>query len=71
MEPEMIARINELACLSKTRELTEAEQAERAQLRQAYIAAYRAQVEQQLADAMVREPDGTLRPLRRKNEPKS
>ena len=69
MEPAKIARINELACLSKTRELTEAEQAERAALRQEYIAAYREHVQQTLACAMVREPDGTLRPLRRKDEP--
>jgi hypothetical protein len=39
---EQINRINELAHLSKERELTAEEKAEQAQLRQAYVAAVRA-----------------------------
>jgi len=71
MQPDTIERINELARLCKTRELTPEELAERDRLRKEYIAAYRAHVEQQLAQTMVREPDGTLRPLRKKGEPQA
>lgn len=45
---EKINRINQLANLSKERELTEEEQAERAQLRKEYIESFRKTFKQQL-----------------------
>ena len=49
MKQENIDRINELARKSKTPEgLTEAEKQEQAQLRQEYLAAFRASMKQQL-----------------------
>ena len=44
MEKEKIERINELGRLAKERELTEEEQAERATLREEYIAYFRAEI---------------------------
>ncbi len=44
MEKSKIDRINELARLSKERELTEAERAEQAELRAEYIAEVKAQL---------------------------
>lgn len=44
MEKEKIDRINELGRIAKTRELTEAEQAERAALRAEYLAYVRSQL---------------------------
>ena len=66
MEPEKILRISELSRLSRERALTEAELAERATLRREYADAFRANVEQTLANVRVREADGTLRELRKK-----
>ncbi len=69
MEPAKIARISELTRLSRQRELTEEEKAERQALRQEYLAAFRESVESQLKAITVQEPDGTLHPLRKKDEP--
>lgn len=44
MEKEKIDRINELGRIAKERELTEAEIAERAALREEYIAYFRAEI---------------------------
>ena len=44
MTREKIARINELAALSKTRSLTEVELAEQKELRQEYIKDFRAAI---------------------------
>ena len=69
MEPEKIARINELARLSRERALTPPEEEERAALRAAYILEYRKSMEQTLANVRIRERDGTLTSLRKKGEP--
>ncbi len=69
MEQQQIERINELARLSRERELTPDEQAERAVLRGKYIAEYRKSMEQTLQNVRIREKDGTLTELRRKGEP--
>ena len=49
IDPKLIARINELAAKAKNGELTEKEEAERAELRKAYLkefkAGFRTQVE--------------------------
>ena len=58
--PEKIDRINALARKAKTPEgLTAEETAERAALRQEYVAAVRANLEAQLDNTLIQEPDGT------------
>lgn len=67
MTQEKIDRINELSRKSRTPEgLTPEETEERQQLRAEYIAAMRRSLETQLDHTFVVEPDGTKRPLRRK-----
>jgi len=66
MEPEKIARINELKRISRDRPLTAAEAEEQAALRQAYIAGFRGNMQQVLDNVSVKTPDGTVRPLRKK-----
>lgn len=59
-----LKRINELTAISRERELTAEEQAERQQLRQEYLEAFRAQMRQQLDSTVVEYPDGSRKPLR-------
>ena len=66
MQKKEIDRINELARKAKTEGLTEAETAERDELRRRYIADIRAAVQDQLAHTIVQEPDGTRHPLLKK-----
>lgn len=68
MEQSKIDRINALAQKSRTPEgLTQAEQAERAALRLEYVAAFRQNLEQQLDHTVIQSPDGTRKPLRKKD----
>ena len=68
MEQEKIARINALARKAKTPEgLTPAETAERDALRREYAAACRRNLEAQLNAVRIAEPDGSVRPLRRRD----
>jgi len=69
MEKEKIERISALTALSRQRELTPEETAERDALRKEYIADYRENMRQMLQNVRIREEDGTLSPLRRKDEP--
>lgn len=63
-----IDRINELARKSKTPEgLTEAEKAEQATLRQAYVAAVRASLRGQLDNTYVVDEQGNKVPVREAN----
>lgn len=64
MERMNLERINELTAISRQRELTAEEQAERQQLRQEYLKAFRAQMRQQLDNTVVEYPDGSRMPLR-------
>ncbi|MBP5292510.1 MAG: DUF896 domain-containing protein [Clostridia bacterium] len=66
MSPEKIARINELAAIAKQRELTEEERLERADLRAEYLAEFRASFRAQLDHTVIRRPDGTEEPLKKK-----
>lgn len=66
MEHEKISRISELTRLSRTRPLTEAEEAERAALRREYLDGFRTSAEQTLRSVLIREADGTLHPLEKK-----
>ena len=64
MERANIDRINELSRIARERGLTEAEQAERHALRQAYLQAFRSQFKQQLENTVVEYPDGSKKPLK-------
>lgn len=66
MTEEKIARINELSRISRERELTEAEQAERKALRQEYIDSFRQSLEAQLGNIVVQEQDGSRHKLNKK-----
>lgn len=68
MEPEKIARINELARLRKERELTVAELAERDALRAQYLAEFRENTRAALESVRVQRPDGSLAPLQKKSD---
>jgi len=59
MEKVNIDRINELARIAKERELTPEETAERAELRQAYLANFRAAFRQQLDNTVIQRTDGS------------
>ena len=66
---EKIDRINALARKAKTPEgLTAEETAERAALRQEYVAAVRANLEAQLDNVYIVEPDGTQTKLKKKKQ---
>ena len=64
MQQMNLKRINELTAISRQRELTEAEQAERQQLRQEYLKVFRAAMRQQLDSTVVEYPDGSRKPLK-------
>ncbi|MBR5093843.1 MAG: DUF896 domain-containing protein [Oscillospiraceae bacterium] len=68
MENSKLARINELAALAKVRALTEEEQAERAALRQEYIAEWRRGAIEVLENTYVVGPDGVKRKLQKRAE---
>ena len=67
MDRQSIERINALTRISRERELTEAEQAERQRLRADYLKAFRAQMQNQLDSVVVEYPDHHREPLRKKN----
>ena len=66
MEKEKVARINELAHLSKERALTEEEKAEQAALRAEYIAEIRASFGGMLENTVIQRPDGSREHLPKK-----
>ena len=68
MEKAKIDRINTLARLAKERELTAEEQAERQQLRREYLADWRAGAVAVLESVRIQEPDGSIHPLRKKDQ---
>ena len=67
MTNEKIARINALAKKSKTTGLTETEKAEQQALRQEYIADIKSSLRAQLNNTSIREPDGTIHKLAKKD----
>ena len=67
MEQTKLDRINELARLAKERELTEAEQTERAALRKEYIEDMKSSLRAQLERTSIKEPDGTIHKVSKKN----
>lgn len=68
MEKEKIARINELAHLSKERALTEEEKLEQKKLREEYILEIRASFGGMLEHTVVEYPDGTRQTVKEHNQ---
>ncbi|MBE6968831.1 MAG: DUF896 domain-containing protein [Ruminococcaceae bacterium] len=68
MIEEKLARINELAKLAKERGLTPEEEAERADLRKAYIAEWRQGALQILENTYLVDENGNKRPLPKKKK---
>jgi len=68
MIEEKLARINELAKLAKERGLTVEEEAERAELRKAYIAEWRQGALQILENTYLVDENGNKRPLPKKKK---
>ena len=66
MTPEKISRINELAHKSKSIGLTDAEKAEQQALRKEYLADVKANFRSQLNNISIKEPDGTVHKLAKK-----
>ncbi len=64
---EVIARINELARIAKTRELTPEEFAERAELRQRYLDSVRTNLRAQLDNTYVIDEHGNKRSVKEAN----
>ena len=66
MEQAKMDRISELTSLSRERELTAAEQSERAALRKEYLADWKRGAEATLDNTYVVGPDGIKRKLKKK-----
>ena len=66
MTEQEIKRINELYHKSKAEGLTTEEVIEQANLRQMYIQAICSNLRGNLENISIKEPDGTIRPLRKK-----
>ena len=69
MDKKKIERINELARKKKTEGLTEAELTEQATLRKEYLDGYRENLKAMLDGIIVKEKDGTMHPLKKKDPP--
>ena len=65
---EVIARINELAAIAKTRELNAEELAERDKLRRIYIDSVKANLTGQLDNTYIVRPDGSKEKIERKDK---
>jgi uncharacterized protein YnzC (UPF0291/DUF896 family) len=65
---KVIARINELAAIAKTRELTAEELTERDQLRRIYIDSVKQNLVGQLENTYILRPDGTKEKVTRKDK---
>ena len=68
MEHEKIERISELTRISRERELTPEEQAERAALRKEYLDGFRENMRQILEGVVIQRPDGSKEPLKKKQD---
>lgn len=60
MDQKKIDRISELTRISRERELTDEEKAERTELRNEYRRAFTASLSTQLDNVTIKQPDGTL-----------
>lgn len=68
MEHEKIERINELTRLRRERELTHEELVEREALRREYLDGFRQNARAVLENVRLKRPDGTLEPLKKKED---
>lgn len=68
MEHEKIERINELTRLSREQELTHEELVEREALRREYLDGFRQNARAVLENVRLKRPDGTLEPLKKKED---
>lgn len=68
MDDKKIARISELTAITRERDLTEEEAAERAQLRAEYIAAYKRNLVSHLENVRIVDEKGKKTPLRKKTK---
>ncbi len=66
MTQDKIDRINALARKQKAEGLTEEEKAEQAALRREYIDSFKRDLERQLGNMSIVEPDGTVRKVEKK-----
>jgi len=66
MTKEKIDRINALARKQKAEGLTEEEKAEQAALRREYIDSFKRDLERQLNNMSIVEPDGTVKKVEKK-----
>lgn len=60
MEQKKLERINELAKIKKERELTPEEAKEQKELREEYIAGFRASLRGTLDNTVIKHPDGSI-----------
>ena len=67
MDQKKLDRISELTRISRVRDLTTEEQAERESLRNEYRAAMRASLEGNLSNTYIQYPDGTKKKVERKD----
>ena len=64
----MIERINELAKIAKTRQLTKEEEKERKELREQYIKNFKNRFQNELNNVYIKNEDGTIAKLEKKND---
>ena len=64
----MIERINELAKIAKTRQLTKEEEKERKELREQYIKNFKNRFQNELNNVYIKNEDGTITKLEKKND---
>lgn len=64
----MIERINELAKIAKTRQLTREEEKERKELREQYIKNFKNRFQNELNNVYIKNEDGTITKLEKKND---
>lgn len=64
----MIERINELAKIAKTRQLTKEEEKERKELREQYIKNFKNRFQNELNNVYIKNKDGTITKLEKKND---
>lgn len=64
----MIERINELAKIAKTRQLTKEEEIERKELREQYIKNFKNRFQNELNNVYIKNEDGTITKLEKKND---
>lgn len=66
MDKEQVERINALARKSRTEGLSEEEKEEQQRLRTQYIHEFRQNMEHTLQSVRVQQPDGSVKPLKKK-----